>query len=61
MTGWLSNWSRGVSVCGAAFRSPIMPRCDALQFANIHETVHAPLDELRITNFALIAKQDAEI
>ena len=61
VTIWLANWARGVSVCGAAFHSPFMPRCDALQFANILETLHAPLHDSRVTNFALIAKQAAEV
>lgn len=61
MTSWFANWARGMSVCGAAFRSPFMPRCDALQFANIRESLHAPLRNSRLTNFALIAKRAAEV
>jgi hypothetical protein len=61
MTSWFTNLARGALACGATFRSPFMPRYDALQFANIRDTVRVLLDDSRVTNFAFIAKRAADV
>lgn len=61
MTSLFASWARGATACGTAFRSPIVPSYDALQFANVRTSLHALLDDSGVTNIALIAKRAAEV
>ena len=61
MKSWFANRVHGVSDCGAAPPSPFVPRFNALQFDNVRKSLHALVDDSRVTDSALIAKLAAQL